>query len=552
MICLQHEHGNVPGTIVCAVCGGRISALSRGAGLPYSSWKLTSAPLPSTSGMSVRADAIDTADGRQYVITEYFQSAELESEPRQKPREDPQKRAFLGAAKQLSSIGIPSLHVNFAYTSEGRCYSVAAGITGTPLRHSLDRALPEQEVCSLLVAVLRALDAIHSQAISAGPLYHGEVTPANILFGADHQVQLAQSTYLEDFFAETRLPPEFHIERDLRGAGLAAAAGLAGAASRDPSAPLDAVKDLALGATLDYLLRPARAKPPSARALITFLEQIERAGTEGSWQLYRAAYELSGSARLLPFVNAPAGAPPTSQAPPPLSAVLLSAEPPAAPAPANAPAYPSRGAAPPAAQPPAPLPSAAQPPVRPPVPQPVTQPESRTAAPASVPPWQQVHVPQVRPSLAARAGRLVASVVLLISIVTGALVLGIVLLIRSLFAPEPLRPPTVFVQPNVIRRGQTSTLRWSAAGFNHIELNGQPVAPAGSRSVSPAATATYQLRATDREGKIVTAQARLGVVQPARGSRRPNARDIAPVTRRDSFPAANTPPSDRYNRSGSP
>jgi peptidoglycan-associated lipoprotein len=88
--------------------------------------------------------------------------------------------------------------------------------------------------------------------------------------------------------------------------------------------------------------------------------------------------------------------------------------------------------------------------------------------------------------------------------------------------PEP-PPPSTAAAPTItlsatpanIEKGQSATLRWSAANASSVVIDGGVgnVEASGSRSVSPAASTTYRARATGAGG-TATAEARITVVEP--------------------------------------
>jgi hypothetical protein len=67
--------------------------------------------------------------------------------------------------------------------------------------------------------------------------------------------------------------------------------------------------------------------------------------------------------------------------------------------------------------------------------------------------------------------------------------------------------PTALINamPMSIQSGQSSTLQWSTSNATTITLNGSPVSASGSRVVSPTATTTYTLVATNASGSVPSA-----------------------------------------------
>jgi hypothetical protein len=54
-----------------------------------------------------------------------------------------------------------------------------------------------------------------------------------------------------------------------------------------------------------------------------------------------------------------------------------------------------------------------------------------------------------------------------------------------------------------ITQGQSTTLRWTTQNVTAVTLNGAAVALSGSSTISPAATTTYTLRATPKQGAVI-------------------------------------------------
>lgn len=81
--------------------------------------------------------------------------------------------------------------------------------------------------------------------------------------------------------------------------------------------------------------------------------------------------------------------------------------------------------------------------------------------------------------------------------------------------PPPPRPTiTLSVEPSVIERGQSATLRWQSEHANSVEISGiGPVEVSGSRNVSPSQSTTYSAVARGPGGEA-TASARLTVTEP--------------------------------------
>ena len=87
-------------------------------------------------------------------------------------------------------------------------------------------------------------------------------------------------------------------------------------------------------------------------------------------------------------------------------------------------------------------------------------------------------------------------------------------------APPPPPPPptpkptaTLTANPASIQTGQSSMLSWTTTDATSVTLNGASVATSGSQSVSPGATATYSLVATNSAGST-TATATVTVTVP--------------------------------------
>jgi phospholipase C len=74
---------------------------------------------------------------------------------------------------------------------------------------------------------------------------------------------------------------------------------------------------------------------------------------------------------------------------------------------------------------------------------------------------------------------------------------------------------TLTANPASISSGQSSTLTWATQQASTVTLNGSPVATSGSSPVSPAATTTYTLVATDSRSNSVTATATVTVLTHA-------------------------------------
>jgi peptidoglycan-associated lipoprotein len=88
--------------------------------------------------------------------------------------------------------------------------------------------------------------------------------------------------------------------------------------------------------------------------------------------------------------------------------------------------------------------------------------------------------------------------------------------------PRPPRPiVSIVADPDLITRGQSSTLKWSSANADRVEITGLGTVPAsGSRLVSPSQSTTYTATATGPGGSAV-ASARVTVTEPEPEAERP-------------------------------
>jgi len=73
--------------------------------------------------------------------------------------------------------------------------------------------------------------------------------------------------------------------------------------------------------------------------------------------------------------------------------------------------------------------------------------------------------------------------------------------------PPPVPAPTALLNamPATIQSGQSTMLQWSTSNATTITLDGSPVSANGSRTVSPTATTTYTLMASNASGSVQSA-----------------------------------------------
>src|SRR5207248_445683 len=73
--------------------------------------------------------------------------------------------------------------------------------------------------------------------------------------------------------------------------------------------------------------------------------------------------------------------------------------------------------------------------------------------------------------------------------------------------PPPVPMPTALLNamPATIQSGMSTTLQWASSNATTITLDGSPVNASGSRVVSPTATTTYTLVASNASGSVQSA-----------------------------------------------
>jgi len=88
--------------------------------------------------------------------------------------------------------------------------------------------------------------------------------------------------------------------------------------------------------------------------------------------------------------------------------------------------------------------------------------------------------------------------------------------VAALSPPPPAPTAKIAVNPQVIERGQSSTLSWSTTNADKVTISGVgPVATNGSRSVAPLRSTDYTVTATGADGSSIAATAQVTVNQPA-------------------------------------
>lgn len=477
MRCSGEHHHFAPGSATCA-CGRTHSALA--SNLPYPSWVLDESSHRGTSHSNY-ANATDPRTGRTYVVREYL--PETVSEPLA------QRRRFIATAKALQSSPVRSQRLLFAYTRNGRGYTVAEPVLGAPFFALMPAGKTPEPVClARLGDLLRALRELHAAGTSAGPLFHGDLGAENVVSGTDKGFDLLGSLYLENLLRENPLPPEHFQARDLLAAAdlvhtLAGGPGVTSDQQLRPRDPQlqnprlqdtrpDKITDPILGATLEFLYGVHGRRPNSAGAALDYLQLLQRAAAGRDRALFAQASILSPSPRLRPFM-APA---PSSPAPP-------------APKPA----------APPQPRPPQATPVAAPPPFVPYTP--VATPPPTHTVPAAR--------PAARPSAARRrrggCGGCLFTVLLALLLIAG---------FATLLMKRPPGPTSLnfSAEPNpaVLRAGVQ--LQWTSSGFARLELDGRPVQANGSLLVVANGPHRYRLAGVRPDGSRVIRELQLNVL----------------------------------------
>jgi len=89
--------------------------------------------------------------------------------------------------------------------------------------------------------------------------------------------------------------------------------------------------------------------------------------------------------------------------------------------------------------------------------------------------------------------------------------------LKPLMGQFTLPPLIVFfkAEPPFVMAGDTTTLTWRVDNAERVEISGLgQVSPSGSRTVDPQEHAHFQLSATNREGKLSTAELQINVAYP--------------------------------------
>ncbi len=454
MSCSGDQHDFAPGASVCD-CGQTDSTLTS-AGLPSPSWRLTEG---SRHGLrhSNLATAIDANTGRAYVLREYAPDSVSDASA--------QRRRFITVAKSLQASPIRSQRILFAYTRNGRCYTVAEPVPGTPFFAPSHPGTTREPDCLLrLDALLSALRELHQAGAAAGPLFHGDLRPQDLLItnsDAGASLDLLHSLYLDNLLRESPLPPEHFQQLDLGAAAgmvLTLAQGPGPAGNRQ--ARLQRVADPVLGATLEYLYGTHGTHPNTASTALSYLKLLQNAVAGNNRGLFQQAQAISSSPRLARFTAPPPGVPPQPR-----------------PQPATPPAPPPPPQTPPIQSPPPPPP--------PQVPYtPVATPSSGTG-PAVVRP-----APRKRSS---GCGGCLLTLVLLL-LVIGAIV--------AAFLKRPTVPTSLDLtaEPNPAPRKARVELHWTSSGFERLELDGRKVQNNGSLVVIPTTPHLYTLAGIRSDG----------------------------------------------------
>ena len=449
MRCSVDRHNFAPGSSRCD-CGMH-TALTTG-DLPYPSWVLDEARRGETPH-SRYVHATDPGSGRTYLVREYTPGGASASPA--------QRRRFIVIAKSLRNSPVQSERILFAYTRNGCCYTVADTVGGTPLS-ALGLVSPD---LSQLEDLLIALRELHAAGTAAGPLFHGNLRPENVLADSSGGLHLLHSLYLESVLSENSLPPEYFQEADL----LAAADLLlpfAPHTAADRALRLQGITDPLLGATLEYVYGIHRTRPDSAGAALGYLHLLRRAAARPDRALFAQASSISPSPRLRPFLVTP------PSAPQPPNPQLGNQRPPTAPPP---PLPPFRPVAP--GQTPLPPPSARYTPV--------------TSSPAT----GNSRAPRPKPPVGRRRR---GGGCLLPLLVFSLLLVWVVAMLRK----GPAAPTSLdfSAEPNPAPRRAPVQLRWSSTGFDRLELDGKRVQANGSRVVIANASHRYRLAGIRPDG----------------------------------------------------
>lgn len=448
MSCSGDRHHFTPGSSRCD-CGKASSALAT-SGLPYSTWLLDEATRRGTPH-SQYANATDPRTGHTYVVREYLPDAASASLA--------QRRRFVTVAKALRNSRVEAQRLLYPYTRNGRCYTVADTVRGTPLSllHP-PGGTPETACLARLESILAALRELGGHGTVAGPLFHGDLRLENILATSpepDAPLQLVHSLYLENLLRDQPLPPEHFQQGDLL-----ASAELVLSLAPGPLTPteklsrLKRITDPVLGATLEYLFGAQGMRPNGAGAALDYLHLLQRATATHDRTLFEQANAISPSPRLRPFLlpPGPAPQPPRPVAPPP-------------------PPRPTAPVGPP--------PSPAYPPFVP-----VSQPK---AAPNSAP----------RPKPPTRRRRSGLGCLLPLLILFLLLSWVVTMLTKRPNVPTSL---DFSAEPNPAPRRATVQLHWTTSGFDRVELDGRRVGANGSLLVIANTPHHYRLAGIRPDG----------------------------------------------------
>jgi hypothetical protein len=459
LICPIDQTENPDSSLFCSHCNAKLTRLEPGERSPDPRFVIVSRVREDSFSLSFMAE--DSNTGRRYMLRELFPVHA--SDPRL-------AKQLVDTARCLRASTVGKARIGYPFKSaDSRWYSYVELIHGITLRSELERA-PMDEVTAgkRFRAVLNVLKELHDES-----LYHGNLSSDVVMLRDDGGIDLIESIYLDRVFNEGGAPPVASmVHKDIRDAGLLVLEMLdCQRQTGDLNKRLADVKDLALGAVLDYVFSINNKTPESVVQVEQLFEVLERATSAAGAEardLYRQAYQQCGSGRfedVLQEREEPVPPPNEDQVQPQLK-VSVADEPGVTP---------ESGATGP-----------------PPNTETTTAPVT-TMEPADGTEGVKGPPPPLRTSGGPLPGPHSMNRMALAAVGATALCL-VGLWVFMLRRPPVWNPSFSFsASPQTIAKKRQATLQWSVRPASVVQLNGEDVPFSGTRVVSPEATTTYRL-----------------------------------------------------------
>ena len=292
LICPIDKTENPDTSLFCSRCKHKLTRLGPGERLVDPNLVIQS--VLREDDLSITFLAEDHTKGTRYLVREYFPP---------NPTSRHLKKRFNDAARALQASPIAFMRILYPFTHDNRWYTVADSPEGLTLRSELDQAGPMdagrvRQTFRSLVAVIRTL---HEAS-----LYHGNLTSDRVMLHSDGSLCLVDSMLIGEMLREGGpTSATAMMQKDVHAAGLLALELLDGSREiGDISERLASIQDLALGATLDYILSDGKLKPASAQQIEQLSYLLTTAsgapGPEAS-ALYARIYSQYGLRRLERF-----------------------------------------------------------------------------------------------------------------------------------------------------------------------------------------------------------------------------------------------------------